>query len=72
MLPLSFVANTAYPYDRKLEAALRFLDARRISDTVPLRTAPAHSDAYDAWLAQRRPKLRLVRGVVEPAERASA
>lgn len=61
MLPLTLVVNATFPYDEELEAARRFLAVRGITNPRPIRRSVPHSEAYEAWLARTRPKLRLVK-----------
>lgn len=61
MLPLSLVVNTTFPYDEKLASARRFLDLKGIRDPRPVRKSLPRSEAYEAWLAQKRSRLRVVR-----------
>lgn len=74
MLPLSFVANTTYPYEQKLDAARRFLDSRGIENPLPIRSSVPHSEAYEAWLARSgsKAKLKLVRAPATERRRLSA
>jgi hypothetical protein len=60
MLPLSFVANTSFPYDEKLSAARCFLEMKGIRDPRPVRKSLPHSHVYEAWRAKSGPRLRLV------------
>lgn len=61
MLPLDLVVNTTFPYDEKLDAARRYLQLRGITDPRPARRSLPHSEAYAAWLARSRPRLRVVK-----------
>jgi hypothetical protein len=60
MLPLSFVANSSFPYEQKLDEARRFLAGKGITNPRPIRRSVPHSEAYEAWLARSRPRLRLI------------
>lgn len=63
MLPLSFVANTSFPYEEKLAAARGFLLTQGITNPRPIRKSLPRSEAYEAWLQRSKPRLRLVKGV---------
>lgn len=59
MLPLSFVANTSFPYEAKLAIAREYLAIQGITNPRPIRRTAPTARPYDGSL-QTRPTLTLV------------